>query len=162
MWFSFGIGWIEEVVTGKLGPIPYQCLKALSEMNFGRMENVKELKVQGTKLYGTALQAMIGALGRSQVQVQELLLPSILLMMYAVYYPYRQWEDLVENREGSIGNWGENVVLDRMAAVSHIAGIGKILEASRPAAFQNKWMRKVLDCARISTVRCVWYPGHFA
>ncbi|KAH8660111.1 hypothetical protein BX600DRAFT_513750 [Xylariales sp. PMI_506] len=154
VWASFGTGWMDDAATGKLGVLPFEAVKALSLTNLGRLENTDQLKLKGFAQYGRVLRATAEALGKRHgggVADEEVMLSVILLLLYALYYPYRQWEAFLERSEGAEeeDRWGEILESDRAAVISHLRGLRNLLNSCGPKAFQTPRMRTLFDCVRM-------------
>ncbi|KAK9419409.1 putative Transcriptional regulatory moc3 [Seiridium unicorne] len=148
VWRSFGAGWIDKAASGKIGQLSLETAKALSQTNLGRMEQVQRLKCKGALQYGRCLQSMVDKLAISNIgKAQELIVPIILLLMNAVFYPYRQWEGFLANQVGGDDEWS-SLDSDRTTVMSQMKGIATILYMTAPKAFQKPPLLRVFECAR--------------
>jgi hypothetical protein len=148
VWRAFGVGWLHDATSGKLGQLPQNAAKALSQTNFGRMERLSDLRLEGAIQYGNCLRSMINQIARvDSSEAQELVVPIMLLLMSAAFYPYRPWEWFLADQVKTEDEWS-SLQSDRSAAMSHLRGIATILQMTGPEAYQEPRLLKVFSCAR--------------
>jgi hypothetical protein len=155
VWASLGIGWMEDAARGRLGQLPFEAISALSQTHFGRLEHAHDLKLKGAVQYGRVLRATADAVGtRDSATRERVVISIILLIMHALYYPYRQWEAFLERSQGAEEEhkWGEILRSDQIALISHIKGITEFVYHCGPEAFQTKRMQKLFECIRMVLV----------
>ncbi|KAM5353341.1 hypothetical protein ACJZ2D_016757 [Fusarium nematophilum] len=151
VWSAFGAGWIREAATGKLGPLPFEAMTALSQTNFGRQEQAAKLRLKGAERYGRTLRAMVDTLSKKgPASADDLIIPILLLIIHSMYYPYRQWEAFMARVAADDESKWETVIdADHMAAVSHLEGLAKIIYVCGPEGFQTTVKQKAFDSSRM-------------
>ncbi|KAH9883589.1 hypothetical protein F4778DRAFT_766145 [Xylariomycetidae sp. FL2044] len=151
VWRSFGHHWLGPAAGGRLGTLAFQAVKALSQANFGRLENAPDLRLKGATQYDICLRSVVADLRRyGATPGRDLLIPVILLLMNAVFYPYRQWEAFLATESGGLDSdrWSPSLQADRLAATSHLRAIALITYICGPESFQEQPWLAVYDCVR--------------
>ncbi|KAM5350188.1 hypothetical protein ACJ41O_006693 [Fusarium nematophilum] len=164
VWSAFGAGWIREAATGKLGPLPFEAMTALSQTNFGRQEQAAKLRLKGAERYGRTLRAMVDTLSKKgPASADDLIIPILLLIIHSMYYPYRQWEAFMARVAADDESKWETVIdADHMAAVSHLEGLAKIIYVCGPEGFQTTVKQKAFDSSRMFLWRWDWQSKYGA
>jgi hypothetical protein len=91
VWRTFGTTWMEYAAKGKVGDLSLSAAKAVSQVNFGRQNRRPEVELEGAVQYGKCLRILANELkdGAALVdrgQCQDLVIPIMLLMIYAVSF----------------------------------------------------------------------------
>ncbi|KAK8136910.1 hypothetical protein PG984_004850 [Apiospora sp. TS-2023a] len=161
VWRSFGAGWIERAAAGRLGQLPLKATRALSQVNFGRMERLAPLSYKGHVEHSDCLGLLARELaegGLRQGGSPRLLVPILMLLTSAVFYPYRNWEAFLvaaqpgRRRLGSSDQWSDSIEMDRLAAKSHWSAMARIVYLCGPEAFQEGILPRVFECARATMI----------
>ncbi|KAH8724800.1 hypothetical protein GQ44DRAFT_654167, partial [Phaeosphaeriaceae sp. PMI808] len=126
VWRSSGIIWLEHAASGKLGSLSLHATYALSQTDFGCANHQPDIERRGITLYGQTLSQLAAQLTNLHHGVQNLIVPIIVLMMYAV----------------------SHVQADRTGAIFHLRGLAKLLVLCGPEAFQHQPLLDAFEAGR--------------
>lgn len=89
VWRTYGTLWLEHAAKGKVGDLSLFAVKAVSRSNFGRLNKRPEVELEGAVEYGKCLRILASELREGATivdrgQGQDLVIPILLLMIYAV------------------------------------------------------------------------------
>ncbi|KAK7953361.1 hypothetical protein PG996_014253 [Apiospora saccharicola] len=125
-------------------------------VNFGRMERLAPLRYKGHVEYSDCLGLLARELAERGLRGgQHLLVPILMLLTGAVFYPYRNWEAFLVAQPGrQLGSdqWSNSIEMDRLAAKSHWSAMARILYLCGPEAFQEGILPRVFECARATMI----------
>jgi uncharacterized membrane protein len=155
VWASLGIGWLEDVVNGRRGALPFEAVVALSQTNLGRLEHAIRLKQKAAEQYGKAIRATAIALKKlGNATYEQVFLSVLLLVLLGLHYPYRQWEAFLERGQGAEGEQecAATLEMDRAAVINHVEGLRNLVDHIGPKGFQSRGLRSFFDVLRMLLV----------
>ena len=128
VWSSFANPWLQQSAEGKLGSLPYQACKALSQSTFGKYHSQPDIELEATVSYCKVVSRVRLGLSEPGNEAADLLLPMLILLMHA------------------------NLTMSYTEGSNHIRGIIGLLQTCGPEPFQRSDLRPAFSSTRSTLI----------